>query len=201
MMKSFLRRSYRLIKYAFLVASCSFFVLLVISLYRTRQICVELPNGAIIGYMAFLDPKQSLWDAYPTLKAPDGATLIHNDNYADSFSFSETTVYGTVGPRLDLHGRSGPFHAFAYRPDVGLVIEEENPALYRKIVKEDRRKEGRRNPGRIAPGLKEYYARLTKMPALKNTENGVTDIWTTYEYMSKVPAYRRENCPLDIFPQ
>ncbi len=197
MMKSFPRQSYRLIKYGFLVASCSFFVLLVISLYRTRQICAELPNGAILGYTAFLDPTQFLWEPYPTLKARDGTTLIQSERHLESLSFSKTTVYGVVGPRSSLTDSEGFYSSFAYRPDVGLVLAERNGALYRKIVKEDTTSKR----SRIPRGLLEYHARLFNAALPKMGEHTLIDIFIAYNYLSGDPAYRREDCPLDIFPQ
>ena len=188
---------YKTAKYGLFIALCLPPAWCIVDSYNRRQICAELPNGAILGYTAFLDPTQFLWEPYPTLKAHDGTTLIQSERHLESLSFSRTTVYGVVGPRSSLMDSEGFYSSFAYRPDVGLVLAERNGALYRKIVKEDTTSKR----SRIPRGLLEYHARLFNAALPKMGEHTLIDIFIAYNYLSGDPAYRREDCPLDIFPQ
>ena len=79
-------------------------------------------------------------------------------------------------------------YAFAYRPDVGFFLEEENPDLYKKLKEEagqlmilSGRDDTSFEPQR--PGEKMLH----------------TDISGTYLNLIEDPVYRRENCPLDFF--
>ncbi len=183
MMKNRLRFSIKIGTCALLALPCLSLLVMLMTSYEARQICAALPNGAIVGYHAFFDPREPRWTPYPILKRRDGAALLL-EKRVFPFFFTETTAYGMVSAGGVYQNRAG----FAYRPDVGMVSESKDPALYKKLQSEageadapifrahndeDRDRDG---PSRM--GLRLFY-----------------------QTMIQDPVYRREDCPLALFPK
>ncbi len=184
-MRLVLRLFYRAIKYVLLVP----FLLLSLFLFSAAYLnhsrrCAALPNGLILGYGSFLDARRYALNFHPTLLLPDGTPLLAREDYVHHFYFSRSTVYGVAGRRRDLDGSAAPApYRFLYREDVGLALETENPERYKRL---------RDEAGRLREAL----------PQIRYAADSFAhnDIKAAYDYMSQDPAYRRENCPLSLFP-
>ena len=162
--------------------------------YYQYKICVEFPNGILLGRTSFLDREtiDYIRDPYPTkiflsLKLPDG-TILTRDNITE-LHFSKTTIYGVLDKAYSRGWGEGAPYRFAYRPDVGFVLAQDDLALYRK--------------------LREEAGELITPPKASSENYSVRPPWEDYmnEYIAKIyfpligdPAYRRDDCPLDIFP-
>ena len=154
--------------------------------YKREQVCAELPNGLLIGYVSFVEPLKKRGYIYLTLKLPDGTALIKSDYHAYSLYFSKSTVYGAIGPRYD---RQKDNYAFAYRPDVGFFLEEENPDLHKKLKEEA-------GQLMILSDTDEDTSFEPQRPGEKMVDVGIA---ITYLRLIKDPVYRRQDCPLDFF--
>ena len=196
-MRSLRRLLYKGMKYIlfFLLSLCLLlFVGLLMSGYEKDRVCAELPNGLLIGYVSFIKPLKNVFYLHITLKLPDGNALIESDYYANSFYFSKSTVYGVIVPR---YGPQGYRHGFAFRPDVGFVLNAKDSDLYEKLEEE---------AGQlfiIHRGDKPFsqWGDIPFKPQQPGQNMVHTDIAGTYLRLIEDPLYRRENCPLDIFPQ
>ncbi len=139
-------------------------IFIVNSQYRS---CVVLPNGLTVGYEAWIAPGRNLWQPGVVLKSPIGSTLVADD--LDLFYFSATTAYG--------HDRNDE-NSFdiAYRADTGLVLGEENPDLYHRLIDE------------AGPLLEEG----------KSLQN--SNLLHVYYQLRDVSAYGKNWCRLSFFP-
>ena len=163
------------------------FVLLVLA-YATlgtwagRSVCVELPNGLLLGYEALVDPDRPYWRPNVILKYADGTPVF--SDWVEDFYFTETTVWGgTLNAFLNGLGGGGRKHPayredvfFAYRPDVGLVYRHEDPDAYERLKQE---------AGPIIWVLG---------PEVH------TNLLGTFLKLKKDPASRRTFCPLRVLP-
>jgi len=165
------------LKYLILLLFALFVVWFALALYQrinAYRVCAKLPNGLLIGYAALFDPQEYLWTPNVVLKLPDGTILIPEN--VGWFYFSETTVYGSAEPKLDAKWD----YAFAYRPDVGLILEKDEPDRYKKLKNE-------------AGQLIWIYG---------DQGNPVhTGLMGTYYKSIEDPAFRREGCPITLFPK
>ena len=164
----------KILKFAFyfMLASILALTLWWMTFYVYRhKICVQLPNGLLIGYTALFDRANYLWLPGVNLKLADGTILIWDD--IESIYFSKTTVYGTAWPKH----RNAKHYDFAYRPDTGLVLGKDDPAAYERLE-----------------------AQAGKL--LRSTRASInTNLLGAYEIFTNEPAYRRQYCPLSIFPE
>ena len=191
---------YRIVKYALFWLLCiflllyvlPFYVLVIVSRYNANQTCVELPNGLTISDVALFDPKEYFWVSRSTLKLSDGTLLIENEDYISGFHFSESTLYG----RVKLNDDTKKDYDFAFRSDVGLVFEREAPDQYKKLKEE---------AGPlivvIPSGKHTQYDRRSDPPVGFNGDIVYMNLEAAYRALKKDPAYQRENCPQDFFPQ
>ena len=121
-LRRFLYKGMKYILFFLLFLGLLFLCLLLLSglgTYKRAQICAELPNGLLIGYVSFVKPLKRISYLDITLKLPDGTALIKSDYHAYSIDFSKSTVYGLLVPRYD---KQKDNYAFAYRPDVGFFL-------------------------------------------------------------------------------
>ena len=187
-LRRFLYKGMKYILFFLLFLGLLFLCLLLLSglgTYERKQVCAELPNGLRIGYVAFVKPLKNPFYIYLTLKLPDGTALIKNDYHADRFYFSKSTIYGVIVPRYD---KQKDNYAFAYRPDVGFFLREEDPALYKKLKEE---------AGQLM--ILSGRGDTSFEPQRPGEKMVKLDISTTYLYLIEDPVYRREDCPLDFF--
>ena len=175
-MRFFLRLALRIIKYAFYAFLILALVLalwwLTYRIYRFK-ICAELPNGLLIGRVALFDSKEPYWNPNVTIKLPDGTSLIKH--HVHSFYFSDSTAYGVAGPVYN----SNMDYGFAYRPDIGFAQDTQSPKKYKKLREE--------------AGLPLGGAEVLGYPTNRN-------LLSVYYKLIESPKYRREYCPLSIFP-
>ncbi len=177
-------------------------ILLIPVAYQDARVCVKLPNGLLIGWHSYIDTKEiitpingRMW-THVALKLPDGTILISGNR---TFHFTKSTVYGNVDPLVRQPSRhkfglkntkSGYYYQkFAYRNDVGLVFAKENRKLYEKLIKEAGQP--------IQAPLWLTYGDDSKGYSGKYVS---TNLAGAFFAMRKDPTYRRESCPLDIFP-
>jgi len=167
---------YKIIKYTFFLRVFLFLVWFVLALtnrIKTYRVCVELPNGLIIGRLALLDLRKPYWSPNVTVKLPDGTALIKDDVH--SIFFSESTTYGVAGPGNNPKNDYG----FAFRPDVGFMLDSNDMETYNRLKKE---------AGELIP----FYGRFGRIDQI--------NLLAAYYRLIKHPAYRRQNCRLNIFP-
>ena len=95
--------------------------------YRT---CVRLENGANLGYEAVFDLSRPYLKPIAVPRLEDGTPLIHDSLW--SIKITPTTIHGlSMASAIDERG-----YRFAWRNDVGLVLEAENPIDYERLVAE-----------------------------------------------------------------
>jgi len=167
---------YRIIKYTLFFLVFLFLVWFVLALtnrIKTFRVCVELPNGLIIGRLALLDPRKPYWSPNVTVKLTDGTTLIKDDVH--SIFFSQSTTYGVAGPG----NNPLKYYRFAFRPDTGFVLDINDMETYNRLKKE---------AGELIP----FYGRFGRIDQI--------NLLAAYYRLIKHPAYRRQNCRLNIFP-
>ncbi len=204
---------YRAVKYTlFFLLYFSLFLLLCFALtipyaYERSSVCVEFPNGLLLGWASFVNPERIAWTLTSSIlsldwqvdhfsehlafKLPDGTVLIKGD--AENVDFSASTVYGYALPysRHLSSGRSQESYGFAYRPDTGFVLRRDDPELFEKLVEE-------------AGELIVHPQILIDHPILRTVPKGngiYIHIGGTFPALARDPEYRRESCPLDILPQ
>ena len=107
------------------------------------------------------------------LKFPDGTVLIKNKFI--QFYFSTTSTYGVAEPR----DYSRKPYAFACRADIGFVLQENAPEKYALIIRE---------AGKV---IEEYRT---------HANLGYSSLLKAHTELIAQPAYRRENCPVTVFP-
>ena len=103
-LRRFLYKGMKYILFFLLFLGLLFFCLLLLSglgTYERKQVCAELPNGLLIGYVSFVEPLKNAFYIHLTLKLPDGTALIKSDYHADGFYFSKSTIYGVIVPRYE----------------------------------------------------------------------------------------------------
>ncbi|MEJ8573107.1 hypothetical protein V3328_16565 [Microbaculum marinum] len=150
--------------------------------WASGSVCIQLPNGLLLGREALVDPYTPYWQPNVILKYPDGTPVL--SDWVDSFYFTETTVWGgTLNGVLKGLGGDGRDHPayresvfFAYRPDAGLVYLHEDPDTYERLKQE---------AGQIIWVLG---------PEVH------TNLLGTFLKLVEDPASRRKFCPLPILP-
>lgn len=91
--------------------------------------CVQLQNGLNLGYAAVFDLSRSFLKPIAVPRLPDGTPLIRDDMWA--IYITDTTIYGWA-----LGETSGEDYDYAWRADTGLILKEENPVLYERLITE-----------------------------------------------------------------
>lgn len=94
--------------------------------YRT---CVQLENGANLGYEAVFDLSRPYLKPIAVPRWEDGTPILRDMLW--SIKITPTTLYGLSLEPLDERG-----YQFAWRNDVGLVLEVDNPTVYEDLVAE-----------------------------------------------------------------
>lgn len=94
--------------------------------YRT---CVQLENGANLGYEAVFDLSRPYFKPIAVPRHADGTPLIRNDMWA--IFVTDTTIYGWA-----LGGTSDDDYDYAWRADSGLILKDENPIAYEHLIRE-----------------------------------------------------------------
>ena len=94
--------------------------------YRT---CVQLENGANLGYEAVFDLSRPYLKPIAVPRLEDGTPILPDMLW--SIKITPTTIYG-----LSLEPVSERGYQFAWRNDVGLVLEADNPTEYERLVAE-----------------------------------------------------------------
>jgi len=94
--------------------------------YRT---CVQLENGANLGYEAVFDLSRPYLKPIAVPRLVDGTPILRDLLW--SIKVTQTTIYGLSLEPVDERG-----YQFAWRGDVGLVLESESPAEYERLVAE-----------------------------------------------------------------
>lgn len=175
-MKFFLHLAFKALKHSCIFLFTLFVLWFGLALYfrivQTR-VCAELPNGLLVGRSALFSFQNTRKISDVVLKLPDGTVLVKNKFI--EFYFSETSTYGVAEPR---DYSSSPF-SFAYRPDIGFVLQGDNPEKYKLIVRE---------AGSL---IKAYRG---------HKDLGYASLLKVYEELIELPAYRREDCPVTLFP-
>ncbi len=137
-------------------------------LLTVGETCVRLPNGMLISREALFDRKHRHWYSFhAVLKKPDGE-IIHNYRYFTNH-VTETTIYSSYS---------------AYRPDVGLVQEDENPELHARLVKE------------AGPLI---YINGGPFAKEGQNQNGHLALTSIYNILRKHPDYQHKGCPVALF--
>ncbi|TMM49206.1 hypothetical protein [Sulfitobacter sabulilitoris] len=106
-------------------------VLWVLVIFNTKyRTCVRLENGANLGYEAVFDLSRPYFKPIAVPRLQDGTPIVRDRLW--SIKVTSTTIYG-----LSM-ARAGVAHdyRFAWRSDVGLVLETENPDGYERLVAE-----------------------------------------------------------------
>lgn len=94
--------------------------------YRT---CVQLGNGLNLGYEAVFDLSRPFLKPIAVPRFPDGTPLISDDMW--EIYVTDTTVYGWA-----LGKTSDKDYNYAWRTDTGLILKEESPVLYERLIAE-----------------------------------------------------------------
>lgn len=165
---------FRFIMATMLIISIIFLILWIYNRHYIYRICVELPNGLFIGRTALFDHKKHWMDVGVVIKSADGKVLI--PDYIDNFYFNDKAAYGGAMPMF----RHEDSYGFAWRADTGVVLKKDDPDLYEKVVASAKPPSG-------VPGLLD--------PEVHTNLAGV------YFALKDSPDYRREYCPLSVFPE
>lgn len=96
--------------------------------YRT---CVQLENGMNLGYEAVFDLSSTYLTPIAVPRFSDGTPLIRNDMWA--IYVTDTTIYGWA-----LGDTSDEDYDYAWRADSGLILKDENPVAYERLIREAR---------------------------------------------------------------
>lgn len=91
--------------------------------------CVQLQNGLNLGYAAVFDLSRPFLKPIAVPRLPDGTPLIRDDMWA--IYITDTTIYGWA-----LGETSGEDYDYAWRTDTGIILKEDNPELYERLITE-----------------------------------------------------------------
>jgi hypothetical protein len=94
--------------------------------YRT---CVQLENGLNLGYEAVFDLSSTYLKPTAVPRFSDGTPLIRNDMWA--IYVTDTTIYGRA-----LGDTSDEDYDYAWRADSDLILKDENPTAYARLIRE-----------------------------------------------------------------
>jgi len=95
--------------------------------YRT---CVQLENGANLGYEAVFDLSRPYLKPIAVPRLQDGTPIVRDRLW--SLKITPSTIYGlAMAPAADRRG-----YRFVWRSDVGVVLETDNPTEYERLVAE-----------------------------------------------------------------
>lgn len=175
-MTSFFLYLARMTMYFFLVILALLLIWIALGLHfrlTKLRVCAELPNGLLVGRSSLYSFQNIRMKSDVVLKLPDGTVLIKNKFI--QFYFSETSTYGVAEPR----DYSRKPYAFAYRPDIGFVLQESAPEKYDLIIQE---------AGKL---IKAYRT---------HANLGYSSLLKVHTELIAQSDYRRENCPVTVFP-
>lgn len=112
---------------------CLAAVLWIVVVFNTKyRTCVELKNGANLGYEAVFDLSRPYLKPIAVPRLDDGTPILRDRLW--SIKITSTTIHGlSMAPSLDERG-----YRFAWRADIGLVLEADNPTVYERLVAEAR---------------------------------------------------------------
>lgn len=110
--------------------ACAILALWIAVVFNARyRTCVQLENGANLGYEAVFDLSRSYLKPIAVPRLEDGTPILRDMLW--SIKITPTTIYGLSLEPVDERG-----YQFAWRNDVGLVLEDDNPTVYERLVAE-----------------------------------------------------------------
>ena len=102
----------------------------VVIVYKARyRTCVELENGANLGYEAVFDLSRPYLKPIAVPRLEDGTPILRDMLW--SIKITPTSIHGLSLEPIGVRG-----YQFAWRNDVGLVLESDDPAEYERLVAE-----------------------------------------------------------------
>lgn len=96
---------------------------------RRHGQCVDLGNGLLLGYEATVDLRRPFGKPIAVPKYPDGTPVIRDETW--ELHATATTLHG-----LAMRPDPADDYRFAWRADAGLVLEEEEPRAFERLVLE-----------------------------------------------------------------
>jgi hypothetical protein len=109
---------------------CAIVALWIVVVFNARyRTCVQLENGANLGYEAVFDLRRPYLKPIAVPRLADGTPILRDMLW--SIKITPTTIYGLSLESVDERG-----YQFAWRNDVGLVLEADNPTVYQRLVAE-----------------------------------------------------------------
>ncbi len=109
---------------------CAILALWIVVVFNARyRTCVQLENGANLGYEAVFDLSRPYLKPIAVPRFEDGTPMLRDMLW--SVKITPTTIYGLSLEPVDERG-----YQFAWRNDVGLVLEADNPTVYERLVAE-----------------------------------------------------------------
>lgn len=115
---------------AVVLLPCVVLALWVVVVFNARyRTCVQLENGANLGYEAVFDLSRPYLKPIAVPRLNDGTPILRDKLW--SIKITPTSIYGLSLEPVDERG-----YRFAWRADVGLVLEADNPAEYERLVAE-----------------------------------------------------------------
>jgi len=109
---------------------CAILALWIVVVFNARyRTCVQLENGANLGYEAVFDLSRPYLKPISVPRLENGTPILRDMLW--SIKITPTTIYGLSLEPVDERG-----YQFAWRNDVGLVLESDNPTLYERLVAE-----------------------------------------------------------------
>lgn len=109
---------------------CAILALWIVVVFNARyRTCVQLENGANLGYEAVFDLSRPYMKPIAVPRLEDGTPILRDMLW--SIKITPTTIHGLSLEPVDQRG-----YQFAWRNDVGLVLESDNPAVYERLVAE-----------------------------------------------------------------
>ena len=110
--------------------TCVVLALWVVVVFNARyRTCVQLENGANLGYEAVFDLSRPYLKPIAVPRLQDGTPILRDMLW--SIKITPTTIYG-----LSLEPVNERGYQFAWRNDVGLVFEAASRAEYERLVAE-----------------------------------------------------------------
>lgn len=107
----------------------AFLILLAAVSHTKYRTCVQLANGANLGYEAMFDLSRPFLRPLAVPRLGDGTPIVRDEMW--SLKVSDTTIYGLSLATDDARG-----YRFAWRTDTGLVLEADRPVEYERLVAE-----------------------------------------------------------------
>lgn len=109
---------------------CAILTLWIVVVFNARyRTCVQLENGANLGYEAVFDLSRPYLKPIAVPRLEDGTPILRDMLW--SIKITPTSIYGLSLEPIEERG-----YQFAWRNDFGLVLESDDPAEYERLVAE-----------------------------------------------------------------